>query len=139
MQNASYSAEAYKKQQILTASPEMLTLMLYNGAIKFINEGIKFVKEKDCLKSNKALIRAQDILIEFMATLDMQYDIAKQLYPLYNYVYRILIEGNMKNDVNKLEEAKGIMLELRDTWSQAMKKAQQEKNTVSVTAGAING
>ncbi|WP_196599964.1 flagellar export chaperone FliS [Pectinatus frisingensis] len=125
MQNASYTAEAYKRQQILTASPEMLTLMLYNGAVKFINEGIKYIGEKDCIKSNKVLIRAQNIIIELMSSLNMEYDIAKQLYPIYNYIYRILIEGNMKNDANKLEEAKKLVLQLRDTWAQAMKKAHQ--------------
>ncbi|WP_196592592.1 flagellar export chaperone FliS [Pectinatus sottacetonis] len=131
MRNASYTAEAYKRQQVMTASPEMLTLMLYNGAIRFINEGIKCVDAKDCVKSNKALLKAQNILIEFMSTLNMDYEIAHQLYPIYNYVYRILIEGNMKNDVNKLNEARELLTELRDTWHQAMKKAQQEKNTVN--------
>ncbi|WP_196590701.1 flagellar export chaperone FliS [Pectinatus frisingensis] len=125
MQNASYTAEAYKRQQILTASPEMLTLMLYNGAVKFINEGIKHIGEEDCIKSNKVLIRAQNIIIELMSSLNMEYDIAKQLYPIYNYIYRILIEGNMKNDADKLEEAKKLVLQLRDTWAQAMKKAHQ--------------
>ncbi|TCS79635.1 flagellar export chaperone FliS [Pectinatus cerevisiiphilus] len=128
MQNASYTADAYKRQQILTASPEMLTLMLYNGGIRFINEGIKFINEKNCIKSNKALLRAQDIMIEFMATLNMDYDIARQLYPLYNYIYRILIEGNMKNNTAKLEEAKTLLTELRDTWHEAMKIAGKEKN-----------
>ncbi|MDQ0205151.1 flagellar export chaperone FliS [Pectinatus haikarae] len=128
MQNAFHTAEAYKRQQIMTASPEMLILMLYNGAVKFINEGIKHIEEKDCIKSNKALIRAQNIMIELMSSLKMEYDISKQLYPLYNYIYRILIEGNMKNDKEKLEEAKGLILQFRDTWGQAMKKAQQEKS-----------
>lgn len=134
MQNASYTADAYKKQQILTASPEMLTLMLYNGAIKFINEGIKSINEQNCVKSNTSLLKAQDIMIEFMATLNMDYEIAGQLYPLYNYIYRILIEGNMKNNTEKLEEAKTLLIELRDTWHQAMKIAGQEK----MDGGAAN-
>lgn len=131
MQNASYSAAAtYRRQQVLTASPEMLTLMLYNGAIKFINEGIKFIGEKNCIKSNKSLLRAQDIMIELMSTLNGKYEIAGQLYSLYSYIYRGLIEGNMKNDAAKLEEIKGILIEIRDTWNEAMKKAQQEKAAV---------
>lgn len=127
MQNAFQTAEAYKRQQVLTATPEQLTLMLYNGAIKFINDGIKAMEAKDDVrKSNEMLIKAQNIVIEFMKTLDMQYEIARQLYPLYEYVYNGLVEGNMKNDVEKLQEVKGILLELRDTWKDAMKKAQQE-------------
>ncbi len=127
MRSASQTAAAYQRQQVLTASPEMLTLMLYNGAIKFVNEGIKQIEAKDCIKSNEALIRAQDIMIEFMGTLNMDYEISRSLYSLYNYIYRGMIEGNMRNNVEKLQEVKGILVELRDTWNQAMKKAQQEK------------
>lgn len=134
MQNMAYSANAYKRQQVLTASPQTLTLMLYNGAIKFINEGINFIKVKDVSKSNKSLIKAEKIMVEFMSTLDMKYDIAKQLYPIYDYIYRTIISGNLKNDMDKLEEAKNLLIDLRNTWSQAMKKVQQEKTA----AGVIN-
>lgn len=127
MQNAFQTAEAYKRQQIMTAAPEQLTLMLYNGAIKFINEAIKLLEAKeDVRKSNEMLVKAQNIVIEFMKTLNMKYEISHQLYSLYEYAYNGLVEGNMKNDVEKLQEVKGILVELRDTWKEAMKKAQQE-------------
>lgn len=129
MQNASYTAQAYRKQQILTASPEMLTLMLYNGAIRFINEGLLFIEKSDTEKSNKSILRAQDIMIELMSTLDMQYDIAKQLYPLYDYIYRALISANLGNNKEKLEEAKNLITQLRDAWHEAMKTAHKEQKT----------
>lgn len=129
MQNASYTAQAYRRQQILTASPEMLTLMLYNGAIRFINEGLLFIEKADTEKSNKSILRAQDIMIELMSTLDMQYDIAKQLYPLYEYIYKTLISANLGNNKEKLEEAKDLITQLRDTWHEAMKKAHKEQKT----------
>ena len=129
MQNASYTAQAYRRQQILTASPEMLTLMLYNGAIRFINEGIKFIGEDEKEKSNNSLLRAQNVMIELMSSLDMEYEIAKQLYPLYDYIYRALIVGNLANNIEKLEEAKEMVVELRDTWHEAMKKAGKEKQS----------
>lgn len=133
------AAEAYKRQQIMTATPEALTLMLYNGCLKFIDEGIQSVKDKKWEDANTSLQKAQNIISEFRITLDMDYDISKQLMPLYNYTYDRLVEGNMKSDVTMLEEARGIIKELRDAWAQAMKKARQEKGTQGVQGGSYVG
>ncbi len=129
------AAEAYKRQQIMTATPEALTLMLYNGCLKFMDEGIKAVEEKQWEAANIALQKAQAIISEFRITLNMDYDISKQLMPLYNYCYDRLVEGNMKSDVSKIEEAKGIIKELRDAWAQAMKKARAEEGTKGIQGG----
>lgn len=133
------AAEAYKRQQIMTATPEALTLMLYNGCLKFIDEGIQSVKDEKWEDANTSLQKAQNIISEFRITLDMDYDISKQLIPLYNYTYDRLVEGNMKSDVTMLEEARGIIKELRDAWAQAMKKARQEKGTQGVQGGSYVG
>ena len=122
------AAEAYKRQQVLTATPEQLTLMLYNGCLKFIGEGIEAVKGKKYEDANTSLQKAQRIISEFRLTLNMDYEISHQLFPLYNYVYDRLVEGNMKSDVAPLEESKEIITELRDAWVGAMKKARAEKN-----------
>lgn len=127
MQNAAFTAEAYKRQQIMTATPEGLTLMLYNGALRFMTEGMEAVKNKEHEKANIALIKAQSILLEFSTTLKMEYEISHQLLPLYNYCYDRLVEGNMKMDVEKIEEAKKIITELRNAWNEAMKSARKEK------------
>ena len=133
------AAEAYKRQQIMTATPEALTLMLYNGCLKFIDEGIQGFKEKQWEAANNSLQKAQSIISEFRITLDMDYEISHQLMPLYNYTYDRLVEGNIKSDVAMLEEAKGIIKELRDAWAQAMKKARQEKGTQGVQGGSYVG
>ena len=133
------AAEAYKRQQNMTATPEALTLMLYNGCLKFIDEGIQSVKDKKWEDANTSLQKAQNIISEFRITLDMDYDISKQLMPLYNYTYDRLVEGNMKSDPAMLEEARGIIKELRDAWAQAMKKARQEKGTQGVQGGSYVG
>lgn len=127
MQNAAYTAEAYKRQQVMTATPEALTLMLYNGALRFMTEGIEAIKGKDYEKTNTSLIKAQNIISELRITLKMEYEISHQLLPLYNYIYDCLIEGNMKASVTKVEEAKEIVTELRNTWNEAMKIARKEK------------
>ena len=121
------AAEAYKRQQIMTATPEALTLMLYNGCLKFMTEGMEALEKKDYEQANISIQKAENIISEFRVTLNMDYEISHQLFPLYNYVYDRLVEGNMQSDVSKIEEAKGIITELRDAWAQAMKKARAEK------------
>lgn len=127
MQNAARTAETYKQQQIMTATPEGLTLMLFNGALKFLAESIDATKKKEYERANVTCIKAQNIISEFRVTLKMEYDVSRGLMALYNYIHECLVEGNMKEDIGKLEEAKGILTELRDTWYQAMKIARQEQ------------
>lgn len=123
----SNAASVYKNQQIMTASPEELTLMLYNGAIRFTTESIAALGKNDLEKSHSANLRAQHILREFMATLDMQYDISRNLFLLYDYIEFRLIEGNIHKDAAHLVEAKGLLVELRDTWAEAMKQMRLAK------------
>jgi flagellar protein FliS len=125
------AAEAYKRQQVMTATPEGLTLMLYNGCLKFITEGVNAIEQKDWETANANLIKAQNIISEFRVTLNMDYEISHQLLPLYNYAYDRLVEGNMKSDVSQVEEARTIISELRDAWMQAMKTARAERGPVS--------
>lgn len=120
-------AEAYKRQQILTATPEALTLMLYNGCLKFMQEGLEALNKKDYEQTNTSLQKAEAIISEFRITLNMNYEISHQLLPLYDYVYNSLVEANIKSNPDKIVEAQGIIRELRDAWAQAMKKARAEK------------
>lgn len=133
------AAEAYKRQQIMTATPEALTLMLYNGCLKFMNEGKEAIETKQYEQANVSLQKAQNIISEFRLTLNMEYDIAKQLMPLYNYTYDRLVEGNMKSDAAMIQEGIDIIKELRDAWAQAMKKARQEKGTKNVQGDGYVG
>lgn len=125
--NAANTANVYKNQQIMTASPEELTLMLYNGAIRFITESMQAIEQGNLEKSNAANLRAQDIVREFMCTLDMQYEISQNYYKLYDYIEYRLIQANVKKDKSQLEEAKTLLTELRDTWGQAMKLARGQQ------------
>lgn len=133
------AAEAYKRQQIMTATPEALTLMLYNGCLKFMNEGKDAVEAKQWEQANICLQKAENIISEFRITLNMEYEISKQLMPLYNYTYDRLVEGNIKGDAKMIQEAIDIIKELRDAWVQAMKKARQEKGTKNVQGDSYVG
>jgi len=120
--NANASANAYKQQQIMTAPPEELTLMLYNGAIRFVSESIVALDAGDLQKCHHKNMRVQDIVKEFMCTLDMQYELSQDWLRLYEYIEYRLIQANVKKDKEMLMEAKGLLTELRDAWFQAMKQ-----------------
>ena len=121
--NKAYSQ--YKENSIFTASPEELTLMLYNGLIKFIMLAQKAIDDKDVSKANDSIIRAQDIVLEFQSSLDMKYELSANLMLLYDYMYRRLLDANIKKNKEILEEVLGFARELRDTWTQAIKLAKQ--------------
>ena len=131
------AAEAYKKQQIMTATPEALTLMLYNGCLKLIKEGADALAEKNYEAANTSLQKAQNIISEFRVTLNMDYEISHQLLPLYNYAYDRLVEGNLDDNLNAIKEATDIITELRDAWAQAMKKAREEKGAQSAEGSGV--
>lgn len=113
--------QQYRHTQVNTATPEELTLMLYDGLIRFINVARKSVGEKNVEEAHRANLRAQDIISELMNTLNMNYEISHSLYALYDYMKRRLVEANIKKDVAVLDEVLGMARELRETWSQAMK------------------
>ena len=121
------AAEAYRQQRILNAPPEHLTLMLYNGCLKFIDDGIESLDNRDYENANYFFQRAQRIISEFRLTLNFEYEISNQLLPLYNYIYDRLVEGNIKSDLAQINEAKGMITELRDAWVQAMKNYRIDK------------
>lgn len=124
--NYKAAANQYKTQSIITASPEELTLKLYNGCLKFISIGKEAIKQKKYDTSNTNIQKAQNIILELSATLDMSYEISKDMKKLYDYINSKLVEGNMKKDISLLEEAQGLVTEFRDVWGQAMKLSREE-------------
>jgi flagellar protein FliS len=127
-------AKAYRTQQIMTASPEQLTLLLYNGALRFVDESIQALETRDYPRSHERNLRAQDIVREFMVTLDMKLEISRKWLPLYDYIQYRLIQGNLKKDKEQLAEARNMLQEMRDTWVEVMKKARQGKPVSNLQA-----
>lgn len=117
---------AYQANSVANAKPEELTLMLYNGLIRFIMQAQKGIEEKDIQKAHDNIIKAENILLEFEATLDNQYEISHNLFLLYDYMYRRLVDANLKKDTEILAEVLKFATELRDTWVQAMKNAKEQ-------------
>lgn len=121
--------QAYQENSVLTASPGDLTLMLYNGCLKFLNLAKKAIEEKNITEKNTNLQKAQNIINELMVTLNMDIEISKQIMALYDFVRTKLIEANVKNDLAALEEAESIMIEFRDTWKEVIKLNRQQTYT----------
>ena len=117
----------YQQNVVNTSTPQELTLMLYNGLIKFLKLAAQSIEENNTEKSNNNISRAQDILEEFMSTLNMDYDISNNLYSLYDFMYWRLVDANIKKDKTMVEDVIGFAEELRDTWAQAMKLAKGQQ------------
>jgi flagellar secretion chaperone FliS len=117
--------QAYQNNAVNTATGGELTLMLYNGCIKFIKQAIKDIQDKKIEAKNTNIQKAQAIIQELMLTLDQEVEISKQILPLYDYMHHRLMEANIKNDIAILEEVQGFVTEFRDTWKQVIQKTRQ--------------
>lgn len=119
--------EKYKKTGITTASGGKLILMLYDGAIRFLNQSLEGLKEKRYDVVNNNIIKGQNILTELMLSLNMNVgEIAENLYSLYDYMNRRLIEANIKKDDKVIKEVLGMLTDLRATWEEAIKRSGQK-------------
>ena len=113
--------EQYNNNKIMTASPAELTLMLYEGAIKFCNIAIMGVEQKDISKAHTNIIKTEKIVDYLRATLNMKYPVAQEFENIYVYLGRRLVEANLKKDKEILEEVCEHLRSVRDTWKEVMR------------------
>lgn len=118
---------AYANNKIMTASPAELTLMLYDGAIKFANLAITAIEEKNVQKAHDNIMKVERIIEEFQSTLDHKYPVAKDFDEVYNYLMQRLREANMKKDKEIMEEVLKHLRTMRDTWKEVMKLANAQR------------
>jgi flagellar secretion chaperone FliS len=116
----SNASNAYKSNEVMTASRTKLVVMLYDGAIRNLKLAKLSIGDKNIEKTNTCIIKAQRILSEFMSTLNMEEggDIAKNLMALYQYMYQRTIRANIEKKPEILDEVIGYLDELRGAWSQ---------------------
>jgi flagellar protein FliS len=111
----------YLENTVQTASPQQLLVLLCDGAIRFSKMGIAAMQQQNHADANKYLTKAQDIIMEFVITLDQKSPLAEELLKLYDYFVNRLIEANIKKAVEPVEEILPFLIDLKDTWVQAAK------------------
>lgn len=119
MINSQY--QKYQQTQAQTASKPKLLIMLYDGAIKFVNAGIEGITNKDYSKANSNLCKAQAIIHELISSLNFDYPQAHELVRIYEYMLEKLIDANIKKNAAPAQEILGYLNELREAWVEAAK------------------
>lgn len=127
MVNNAEGYNAYLRSKVMTATPAELTLMLYEGAIKFVNKAIMSIEKNDVMGAHNNLMKTQRIIEELRASLDHKYPVAKEFDTVYEYILRRLVEANIKKDKDILEEVLEHLRTMRDTWKEVMKNANAQQ------------
>lgn len=119
----------YQKSSIETASREQILIMLYDGAIQFLNKARVAMQNKDFEGINNNLIGAQNIIQEFINSMDREVapQLAENLISLYEYFIRRLVQANMKRQIEPIDEVLKYLKSLKATWEQAIVLAQKEQ------------
>lgn len=117
----------YKEQSVNTATPEELTLMLYNGCLKFINIAGIAIEEKDIEKANENILKAQAIINELDMTLNRDFELSDGMHQLYEFIKERLVDANIAKDMKAIADAREIVTGMRDTWKEAMALARKGK------------
>ena len=115
----------YQTNSVTTALPQDLTLMLYEGLIKFSMLAKRAIEQGLIEQKNTNIQKAQAIILELQLTLNQSIALSKDLNNLYDYMQGRLIDANVKNDVAAIDEVIGFAEEFRETWKEAMKLARQ--------------
>lgn len=129
----------YQKLNIETASREQILIMLYDGAIQFLNKAKIAINNNNIEEAHNNLISTQNIIYEFINSLDREVapDLAARLTSLYEYFIRRLIEANMKKEIAPIDEVLGFLKSLKATWEKAIELSKKEEmskvNSVNVS------
>ncbi len=116
---------AYANSKINTATPAQLTLMLYDGAIKFSNIALEAMKHKDYEKTNTYIQKTERIIEEFRSTLNFKYPVAQEFENVYKMLSEKLLFANMKKDTEVLEDVIKHLRTMRNTWEEVMRLAKR--------------
>lgn len=118
--------QAYRQNSVVQSTPGELTLMLFDGCLKFLNQAKKGIETKDIELKNTNIQKVQNILRELMVTLDMSVPVSQSMLSLYEYMIHRLVEANIRNDATIIDEVVGYTTEFRDTWKQVIQANRQQ-------------
>lgn len=122
------AAMAYQNNKASTSNPGELTLMLYEGAIKFCNIALISIEENNISKANTNILKAEKIITHLLSTLDFKYPVAKDFKNIYEYLFDRLVEANIKKEPEILEEVLEHLRGVRDTWKEVMTKTKSKNS-----------
>ena len=122
--------QAYQQNKAVTSSPGELTLMLYNGCLKFINVAKKSIEENNITTRHENLVKAQNIIRELMVTLKTDTKLGKDMLALYDFILSRLTDANTENSMEKLAEAEEMVKNFRDTWKEALQIDRKNRHQV---------
>ncbi len=117
----------YGENKVLTASKEELTLMLYDGMVKFAKIAYEAMQNKEIEKAHRNIIKVENIILELQMTLDRKYPISKDFDEMYQLIYDKLVHANMRQDLKVLNECIGLLEDFRDLWKNSMKAAKEQR------------
>ena len=128
-------AQNYLRTKVFTATPEQLQLMLYDGALRFGEQGRLALEQKNYEQSYNMISRVQRIITEMQSSLkpEIAPDLCKKMAALYNYIYRKLVEANLDHTIAALDEAMGILRYQRETWVMLMEQLGKTKAAAAAT------
>lgn len=129
MQAAGY--DTYQRIQAETSSPGQLIALLYDAMLRSLARAESGLEQRDIEGAHAPLLRAQDIVLELIASLDTDAAgeagaIARQMAPLYEYMYRRLLDASLQKDVAAVREVRRLILPVRDAWTTALRGISQQ-------------
>lgn len=128
--------QQYQQNQILSASPEQILVMLYDGAIRFTRQAMIGIEDGRFSVKAEGVSRAMAIISEFANTLDHEVggEISANLDGLYSFMIRELAQANLNDDIEKLKVVEGLLVDLRQTWVEAIEIARSERTAQPSTS-----
>lgn len=129
----------YQNAKVMTASPAELTLMLYEGAIKFGNIAIAAMESKNPAKAHENIVKVENIIQNFRDTLDKKYPIWEDFEKIYVYLLRRCHECNVAKDPEIMEEVLKHIRSMRDNWKEVMKTVTADKSNPAAQARVAGG
>ena len=137
--NPQTAQQQYLRTRVMTATPEQLQMMLYDGAIRFSEQARAALEARDYEKSYNMISRVQKIITEMSCTLkrDVMPDLCDRLTALYGYVYKKLIEANVQHSVGAIDEALELLRYQRETWAMLLDQLGKQKAAVAATKIAL--
>ena len=133
------STNAYLRSKVLSASPQQLRMMLYDGALRFCRQGRTALEHKQHEQSYESLIRAQQIVLELASSLnhDADADLCEKLSALYTYIYRLLVNANVERETSIIDEAIDLIEYERETWRMLLDRTGHQAEPAASPARQI--